>query len=251
MKEHNEKKLDDLIFNQRESNWSHYSYDLELSFYSKVCAGDVEAVEKDILVSNMKIHGSLSKNPLNNARYLFVASATLLTRHCINAGMDAMEAFACSDFFINQMDNCNTLEEIADIDIEMRLHYTRHMAQLNRSDKNPVYSKPIYSCMDYIYNHLHEKISLNDLADYVSLSPNYLETLFKKETGITIQNYAINRKIDAAKRMLTYTEYSLTDIGNYLAFSSTSHFIKVFKERTGVTPKNFKKNLKLNFSVPN
>jgi len=242
MKSQNEKKLNDLIFNQRESDWSHYSYDLELSYFAKVCSGDIDAVQKDILASNIQMNGTLSKSALNNRRYLFAISAALLTRHCIKAGMDAMEAFACSDFFINQMDECQTIEEITALDAEMRMHYTRHMANLNRQEEKPSYSKPVFSCMDYIYNHLHEKLTLNDLAEYVSLSPNYLATLFKKETGQTIQNYIVNRKIDAAKRMLTYSEYSLTEIGNYLAFSSTSHFIKVFKENTGVTPRDFKKN---------
>ncbi|MCR5468159.1 MAG: AraC family transcriptional regulator, partial [Lachnospiraceae bacterium] len=122
------------------------------------------------------------------------------------------------------------------------IYYTKQMRLCNKRQDSPEFSKPVYSCMDYIYNHLHEKISLQDLADYVALSPNYLATVFKKETGETLQNYVIDRKVDAAKRMLIYSDYSLTEIGNYLAFSSTSHFIKVFKEKTGLTPGDYKKN---------
>ncbi|MCR5273074.1 MAG: AraC family transcriptional regulator [Lachnospiraceae bacterium] len=233
--------LNNLIFKNRENATHHYSYEIELNFFSKVCAGDVEAVKAAGLPSKEEINSTLSDKPILQERYLFAINAALLTRHCINAGMDSMDAFAYSDFFIKRMDECQTIEEIQSLNLDMMIYYTKQMRITNKMENKPSYTKPILLCMDFVYNHLHEKISLNELADFVALSPNYLATLFKKETGETIQNYIADKKIDSAKRMLNYSDYSLTEIGNYLAFSSTSHFIKVFKEKTGMTPGDYKK----------
>lgn len=245
MTEYNDtdKELNNLIFSNRENENHHYSYERELDFFSRVCSGDVDAVLNTPLPEESELNSSLSSNPLLQERYLFAINAALLTRHCIRAGMQSMEAFAYSDFFIKRMDECTTIDEIKKLNMDMMLYYTRQMRITNQSEPKPLYSKPILLCMDYVYNHLHEKICLQALADSVALSPNYLATIFKKETGSTIQSYIIDKKVDAAKRMLNYSDYTLTEIGNYLAFSSTSHFIKVFKEKTGLTPGDYKKNI--------
>ena len=96
---------------------------------------------------------------------------------------------------------------------------------------------------EYIYLHLHEKIIIDAVANDIGLSPNYLSTLFKKETGLTLQQYITKKKIEVASGMLLYSERTPTDIGNILAFSSTSHFIKTFKSITGLTPRQYKMHI--------
>ena len=78
-------------------------------------------------------------------------------------------------------------------------------------------------------DNLHNKISLDALADVSGLSPSYISKLFHSETGITIAQYIQNKRIDAAKNLLIFTEYTTTDIANYLNFSSESYFINVLK----------------------
>ena len=95
--------------------------------------------------------------------------------------------------------------------------------------------------MDYIYYHLHERIRLEDVADASGLSPNYLNSLFRKKKGISIQKYICSKRIEAAKNMLLYSDYSETEISEFLAFSSPSHFIRVFRKHTGMTPRQYAK----------
>ena len=94
--------------------------------------------------------------------------------------------------------------------------------------------------IDYIHTHLHGQITLETLADYVQLNPSYLSALFKKETGVRLHLYINEKKIDAAKNLLQYSEYSSIDIANYLSYSSHSHFISTFKKHTGFTPRAFR-----------
>jgi AraC-like DNA-binding protein len=90
--------------------------------------------------------------------------------------------------------------------------------------------------IQYIYDHLHERIYLSDLADVAGVNENYLSRLFKKEVGMAIGEYISRKKIETAQNMLEYSEYTPLEIANILAFSSQSYFVNVFKRYTGETP---------------
>ena len=105
---------------------------------------------------------------------------------------------------------------------------------------NPGASKSIITCIEYIYAHITEPITIDDLAEYTGLSASYLSRLFKKETGVSVSDYVREKKIEKAQHLLKYCDYSLIEIANYLSFSSQSHFIQLFKEFTGMTPKKYR-----------
>ena len=115
--------------------------------------------------------------------------------------------------------------------------YTAEVAKL---DKKAVYAKPVVLCLDYIYEHLHEPIRVSSLAEFAGLNPSYLSTLFKKETGVSISAYVLSKRMEAAKNMLKFSPYSYAEIAAMLAFSSQSHFTRVFKVQTGYTPKAYR-----------
>ena len=67
-----------------------------------------------------------------------------------------------------------------------------------------------------------------------------LSRIFKKETGESIQKYSMHMRIERAENLLKYSEASLTEISEYLCFSSQSHFGKVFKVYKNMTPKQYR-----------
>lgn len=68
------------------------------------------------------------------------------------------------------------------------------------------------------------------LAKELFLSCPYLSRRFKEETGESLTDFILKEKTEEAKRLLRYSDKSLTAIGNYLGFSSQSHFARVFKK---------------------
>ena len=94
--------------------------------------------------------------------------------------------------------------------------------------------------MDYIHYHLHEKITVAILAQRVHLNPTYLSELFKRETGTAISQYITDKRMEAAENMLKYSEYSFNEIAQILAYRSQSHFTKVFKKHSGMTPGEYR-----------
>ncbi|NBJ94224.1 AraC family transcriptional regulator [Parablautia muri] len=239
MKNHvvNEKELRYIEFLNREMDKRHHTSLEDNLQYDLLRAGDPRAVEESEKILYSGLQGHLSDDPVRNARYIFVCGATLASRTAISGGMPSERAFNISDLYIQKMDKLNTVKEIQKLQVDMFSLYTHEMAEL---DKKSVFSKPITLCMDYIYHHLHESIPVQELASVANLNASYLSTLFKKETGITISDYILSKKIEAVGNMLKYSDYTYAEISSFLNFSSQSHFIRAFKKKKGITPKQYR-----------
>ena len=218
----------------------HRLIETELSFYTAIADGNMDYIKANCLekaFTNPEGMGKLSENPIQNIRYHFVVTTAMVTRYCIQSGMEQEKAYGLSDFYILKMDKCHTIAEIASLHDTMCLDFCGKMKDLKSSQ---ILSKPIVLCIDYIYSHIHYRITIAELADYLNLSESYLSKLFSKEMGIPLSQYILDLKIEKAKNFLQYSDYSIVEIANYLAFSSQSHFIQVFQKKVGLTPHKYR-----------
>ena len=212
----------------------------EFLFYQAVSNGDVEAVKKNCQQERFLDSegvGVLSRNPITNLKYHFVITTAMVTRLCKQKGMELEQAFRMSDFYIQRLDDIHTVQGVRHLHDEMVLDYTEKMRKFSQNDTN---SRHISVCKEYIYSHIKERITVEDLADELGVSASYLSRLFKKETGDSVSAYIRARKMEIAKNLLQYSDYSMIDIANRLSFSSQSHFIQQFREFVGMTPKKYR-----------
>lgn len=212
----------------------------EFLFYRAVANGDVDAVRKNCeqgRFMDTEGVGVLSRDPITNLKYHFVVTTAMVTRMCRQHGMELEQAFRLSDFYIQKLDDIHTADEIKHLHDEMVMDYTEKMRRYHHSNTN---SKHINACKEYIYAHIKERITIEDLADALGVSSSYLSRLFKKKTGVSVSAYIRNRKIDMAKNLLRFSNDSMIDIANRLSFSSQSHFIQQFREVVGMTPKKYR-----------
>lgn len=227
---------------------SHRTIENEFIFYDAIAKGNMDYVQANIndnTFINPDGMGKLSENKLQNIRYHFVVTAAMITRYCVHAGMEQEKAYALSDFYILKMDKCRSIPEIAKLHDEMCLAICN---QMNIIRSGQILSKPIVLCIDYIYNHIHYRITIKELARHLHLSESYLSKLFHKEMGLTVSQYILDLKIEKAKNLLKYSEYNIVEISNYLSFASQSHFIQVFQKKTGLTPRKYrKKHFRMNW----
>ncbi len=96
----------------------------------------------------------------------------------------------------------------------------------------------------YIRNHLSTKITLLDIAKHVGYSPNYLDTVFKKVSGISVVNYLISERINEAKRLIEEGVLSLQDIAFAVGFEDYNYFSRTFKKHAGNSPTEYRTMLK-------
>ncbi|MDD6155656.1 MAG: helix-turn-helix transcriptional regulator [Lachnospiraceae bacterium] len=227
-------------FINHETMLPHRAIETEFTFYDAVAAGDIEYVQENIknnTFTNPEGMGKLSETPLQNLRYHFVITTAMVTRYCVHSGMEQEKAYALSDFYILKMDKATSIPEIAELHDKMCLDFCK---QMNIIRSSQILSKPIVLCIDYIYSHIHYRITVRELADYLNLSESYLSKLFHKEMGVSVSSYILDLKIDKAKNLLQYSDYNIIDIANYLSFSSQSHFIQTFQKKTGLTPHKYR-----------
>ncbi len=226
-------------FQAREDAIEHPTYDDELSFYDLIKSGNTEALKKHNLRNvDEASRGILSKDKVRNLRYHLIVSLAMITRFCIEGGMPEQEAYMLSDTYINRMDVIENTETLYLIQKEYVYDFAKRMKKIQK--KNAI-SMHTSQAMDYVYNHLHESISVEGIAEHIGIHPTYLSKLFMKETGQSLSVYIRKKRIQTARNMLVYSNYSCAEIAQYLAFSSSSHFASVFKEETGMTPLKYRR----------
>ena len=223
-----------------EEERTHRPQNEEISFYQAVSSGDIDAVRKNCeqkRFTESEGVGILSRNPVTNLKYHFVITTAFITRLCVESGMEMEQAFRLSDFYILKLDLLQTTQEVASLHDRMVLDFTGKMRLLR---KNAGTSKPVTACIEYIYAHIKERVTIEDLSAHTGLSASYLSRLFKDEVGISVSDYIREKKIEKAQELLKYTDKSLIEIANDLSFSSQSHFIQTFRKVASMTPKKYR-----------
>ena len=92
----------------------------------------------------------------------------------------------------------------------------------------------------YINAHYSERLSLKQVASFVGLNPSYLSSVFKHELGISFSDYLVEKRISEARDLLLRSNRSLSDISQSVGFENQSYFSRVFRSRTGFSPKEYR-----------
>lgn len=238
MNKNTEKTLAENLFAKNEEDFIHMSFDREIAFYESICSGNMELVRVFMKPLFCEGCGILSEDYLQNLKYHVVVLATMIARYCIKGGMSPEESYSMSDFFIMKTDKCRTENDIRKVHIEMIETYTNKMRYIKF---NGIFSKQVVKAIEYIICNIHSRVTLNDTAEHLKISPAHLSRIFRKETGESFSGYVNRIKIEEASSLLLYTERTDIEISNMLGYSSQSYFIKVFRKYMGCTPKKYKK----------
>lgn len=199
--------------------------------------GDTAALGEWIKSAPAVRGGILAPEQLRQMKNTFIVSTTLVSRAAIRGGMDVEDAFSLSDAYIQKCELLTRPDQILNLQYHMILEYTQKVERI-RMGKRP--SKLAMEVANYIQHHLSEPITAENIAKELYLSRPYLSRKFIEETGESLTDFILKEKTEEAKRLLRYSEKSLTAISNYLGFSSQSHFSRVFKKYTGTTPGEYR-----------
>ena len=101
-------------------------------------------------------------------------------------------------------------------------------------------SKLVSDVAASVRRHICEPMSVETVAKEMYISRTHLSAEFHRQAGITLSDYIQKEKTEEAKRILRYTDKSLSAISSYLGFSSQSHFTRAFKKFAGITPGEYR-----------
>lgn len=111
---------------------------------------------------------------------------------------------------------------------------------IHNSETNYASRLKIEALLEYINKNLDKKLTVEELAEMVKFSPDYLSVQFKSITGFTIIQYINQCRIDHAKILLLDKEMKVKDIAIKVGFSDEFYFSKMFKKHEGISPRIFR-----------
>ena len=94
---------------------------------------------------------------------------------------------------------------------------------------------------EYAQVHFNQEITVKELAEKVLfMNPTYVSHAFVEKTGISFSTWLRGLRMDHAKKLLTSSKLSITEIASMSGYNDTSQFIRIFRQETGMTPKKYR-----------
>ena len=129
------------------------------------------------------------------------------------------------------------LEDLTDWFIDIVKRFCNVQYKQHEKNENSIINMAIV----YIYENYNKDISLNEVADYVSLNSSYFSRLFKAEAGVPFVEYVKNIKMTMAKKLLRESNDKIYTICEKVGYSSVQYFTNLFKNKVGMTPREYRK----------
>jgi two-component system response regulator YesN len=152
-----------------------------------------------------------------------------------NLKLQTEASTADSESLLETISNCDILRELHMMLLDKIDEFTNQLQSL--SQENPT----IFMIRDYISKHYSDySLSIKDISDHVHLSSSYLCTVFKTETGKTLNQYITEFRIEKAKQLLNDPRNKITDISSRVGYSDGNYFGKSFKKEVGLSPSEYR-----------
>ncbi|MBQ3795172.1 MAG: helix-turn-helix domain-containing protein [Butyrivibrio sp.] len=236
------KEETDQSVSSKELQAIHNTYYWEKELYHIISTGDMLHLKEyltDMATVAKLTEGVVAGHPIRQAKNIFIGFVTKLgMMGAIPGGMDIEETYRLIDTYVRECEAQNNIDSI------LNLYYLAATDFCSRisSEKIPAGLSPdIFKCMQYIKNHSNENICIQDVAENIQKSSSFVISHFKSELGITVGAYISRCKLEEAKSLLTFSSLSLSEISNYLSYSSQAYFQNLFKRQYGMTPLAYRK----------
>jgi len=187
---------------------------------------------------------SAALQTLYNRVIMLSPAQSALFEEIITAGLDMLEWFRDFDDF-----GFAIKEGVDDLTVQvLKNKLELFLIDLCRHIDSPVsYSESLYCKLtQYLKSHIGEKLTLDEIADALSVSVSKLKHICADHCHTSPIEYFISLKLAEAKRLITETDLNISQIAAALGFSSIHYFSKLFKQKTGVSPSRYGKQTERN-----
>lgn len=154
-------------------------------------------------------------------------------------GINPEQLFGNEFKIYNQLNTCSNIESILDL-------YSKIINTCFESIEGTqkLWSKKIMArAMEYIINNYNKNIGLNNVSDYVNMSPAYFSKQFKLEYNENFIDYLIRYRINKAQEFLKEGTYTASEVSKMVGFNDDKYFYKTFKKIVGITPGSYRKGM--------
>ena len=221
---------------QIDSFQKNHTYMDEQHLYDHIKEGDVEFLQKQDFYEAPS-HPIIIEDLKKNEEYMTVISISLAARAAIEGGLSSAEGFIHNDIYLKKLSQCQTVFEMDRLRRESQIYFARLVADHKKKSGVNFHVEEVKK---NIISKRFTKISLQEIADELGISKEYMQKLFKKYEGISITEYISDIKIEAACNMLRYSDRKIQEIAEYLHYGSVSHFSTAFRKKMHQSPKEYR-----------
>lgn len=209
-----------------------YQVDMENRIKSSLCNGIVQNFKSDMeaFLSEMRSQKMLPDN-CKHGYLRYVSFLSNLLQEIDRQSFVKMQNM----FFMKQIGDARTREEIETI-----LRAVVQFLESTQEKKEDIRNYTIKRAINYIREHYAEGISLEETAECLDITPEYLSTLFNKEMDINFSTFITQFRISHAKRLLKGTDMKIYEIADAVGYHDSKYFMRVFKEIQGLSPKEYR-----------
>lgn len=168
---------------------------------------------------------------------MVVIFTALCSRAAIEGGLSPRTAKELELKFIRQAEKAKSMTELVHVNTKMLENF---IEQVDECKNKLAVTKPIRDCCAYIRGHFSQELTLEKVAKEVGYTEYYLTRKFQKEMGIRLLDYIKDVRLEYAKVWLVTTNKTIQDISEQLQFGARNYFSRVFKEKEGVTPAQYR-----------
>ena len=172
---------------------------------------------------------------IDAVRIRAIELTALLSRVAIEGGAKPESIYRLNRQFLHRLYEEQELEELCLLMQEVLESFMRSM--FREQDKGNPY---VRKALRYMCDHYAEHLELEQVANFVGLSPSYFSTLFRQTVGASFREHLNWIRVEESKHLLLNEQHSLADIAISMGFPDQSYYCKVFKKFVGVTPGKYR-----------
>lgn len=183
------------------------------------------------LANDIRKHENSSPDYIRNIFYKIILTLSRLAED-MNISFFEDEC----KYILDTVSKANTLNEIETDVLQLIISISSSINSIN--DYNNDITLQITSCINS--NFYDQALSVNSISQTLNLTPAYLCTVFKKDTGKTINQYITNVRVEKAKEYLKSQQAKIYDIARKVGYNDGKYFTKVFTKTVGINPKEYR-----------
>ena len=214
-------------------------YQVESRLRQAIRAGDLSRALEINNQFPISFHYRMPGNIMRIEKNTSYSFSTIMRLAALEGGVRPITAHLISEHFTHLIERAKTPNDIVELQTQMINSYCKAV----QDDRLQGLSEVVRHAVSYIQCYYDEPISLHSVANAISFHPSYLAKTFRKEMGQTVVSYINQLRIAHVLQELPHCRASITDIALQAGFNSYSYFTTVFKKITGVSCREYVKQL--------
>ncbi|NDL68341.1 helix-turn-helix domain-containing protein [Anaerotalea alkaliphila] len=212
-----------------------YPLEKEKELLKRIAIGDRLGANRVVneIISMMYIQSGMGFRQLKSRVLELVV---LLSRAAMDGGAQVEEVLGMNYSYLNEIQDFSDAEQLTQWLGRICHKFSESVFNFGKAK----HKDAIYKAMDHIKQYYMNKLTLEEVAAYVHFSTAYFSKIFSDEVGMSFSKYLNRIRITNSQLLLKSTDMNIAEVAGATGFHDQSHFTKMFKTVTGMSPKQYR-----------